>query len=58
MVDLREKVATFKKQSRSLPEVIAAKPGARTDGEWGNGSMTPAMFLERVYQGVYDASSR
>src|SRR5580704_6272394 len=52
MVDLREKVAALKKQGRSLAEVIAAKPGARTDDEWGNGFMTPALFLEWVYQGV------
>jgi glyoxylase-like metal-dependent hydrolase (beta-lactamase superfamily II) len=52
MVDLREKVAALKKQGRSLAEVIAARPGARTDEEWGNGFMTPALFLEWVYQGV------
>ncbi|HXH66046.1 MAG TPA: MBL fold metallo-hydrolase [Candidatus Limnocylindrales bacterium] len=52
MVDHREKVAVLKKQGRSLAEVITAKPGARTDDEWGNGFMTPALFLEWVYQGV------
>jgi hypothetical protein len=52
MVDLREKVAALKKQGRSLAEVIADKPGTRTDDEWGNGFMTPALFLEWVYQGV------
>jgi glyoxylase-like metal-dependent hydrolase (beta-lactamase superfamily II) len=52
MADLREKVAAFKKQGRSLTEVIAAKPSGRTDEEWGNGFMTPALFLEWVYQGV------
>jgi glyoxylase-like metal-dependent hydrolase (beta-lactamase superfamily II) len=52
MVELREKVAVFKKQGRSLAEVVAAKPSARYDAEWGNGFMTPALFLEWVYQGV------
>jgi glyoxylase-like metal-dependent hydrolase (beta-lactamase superfamily II) len=52
MVEQRERVATLKKQGRSLGEVIAAKPGARTDEEWGNGFMTPALFLEWVYQGT------
>jgi glyoxylase-like metal-dependent hydrolase (beta-lactamase superfamily II) len=52
MVDVREKVAAFKKQGRSLAEVVAARPGARTDEEWGKGFMTPALFLEWVYQGV------
>jgi hypothetical protein len=41
MVELREKVAALKKQGLSLAEVIAARPGARTDEEWGNGFMTP-----------------
>src|ERR1700723_1746994 len=52
LADAREKVATMKKQGRSLVEVIAARPTARTDAEWGNGFMTPALFLEWVYQGV------
>jgi glyoxylase-like metal-dependent hydrolase (beta-lactamase superfamily II) len=52
MAEQREKVATMKKQGRSLAEVIAAKPGARTDAEWGNGFMTPALFLEWCYQGT------
>jgi glyoxylase-like metal-dependent hydrolase (beta-lactamase superfamily II) len=52
MAEQREKVAAMKKQGRSLVEVIAAKPSARTDAEWGNGFMTPAMFLEWCYQGT------
>jgi glyoxylase-like metal-dependent hydrolase (beta-lactamase superfamily II) len=52
LADAREKVATMKKQGRSLVEVIAAKPTARTDEEWGKGFMLPALFLEWVYQGV------
>jgi glyoxylase-like metal-dependent hydrolase (beta-lactamase superfamily II) len=52
MVEQREKVAALKKQGRTLAEVIAAKPSARTDAEWGNGFMTPALFLEWVYQGT------
>ena len=52
MVEIREKVAALKKQGLSLAEVIAAKPSARTDAEWGNGFMTPAMYLEWVYQGT------
>jgi hypothetical protein len=42
----------MKKQGRSLAEVITAKPSARTDAEWGNGFMTPALFLEWCYQGT------
>ena len=29
LVEVRDKVAALKKQGKSLPEVIAAKPGAR-----------------------------
>jgi glyoxylase-like metal-dependent hydrolase (beta-lactamase superfamily II) len=52
LVEIRDKVAAFKKQGRSLPEVIAAKPGAHYDAEWGNLFMTPSAFLALVYQGV------
>ena len=52
LVELRDKVAALKKQGRALAEVIAAKPGARYDAEWGRSFMTPSAFLELVYQGV------
>src|SRR6202044_2871588 len=42
LVAIREKVAALKGQGRSLPEVIAAKPGARYDAERGNLFMTPS----------------
>jgi glyoxylase-like metal-dependent hydrolase (beta-lactamase superfamily II) len=52
LVEIRDKVAAFKRQGRSLPEVISAKPGAHYDAEWGNLFMTPSAFLALVYQGV------
>jgi glyoxylase-like metal-dependent hydrolase (beta-lactamase superfamily II) len=52
LVEIRDKVATLKKQGRSLDEVVAAKPSARTDEEWDKSFMTPARFLALVYQGV------
>jgi glyoxylase-like metal-dependent hydrolase (beta-lactamase superfamily II) len=52
LAGIRDKVAALKKQGKSLEEVIAAKPGAQTDQEWGNGFMNPARFLGLVYQGV------
>jgi glyoxylase-like metal-dependent hydrolase (beta-lactamase superfamily II) len=52
MAEQRGKVAAMKKQGRTLAEVIAAKPSARTDPEWGNGFMTPGQFLEWCYQGT------
>ncbi|HUO13726.1 MAG TPA: MBL fold metallo-hydrolase [Verrucomicrobiae bacterium] len=52
LVEIRQKLANLKKQGRSLAEVIAAKPSARYDAEWGNLFMTPSAFLALVYQGV------
>lgn len=52
LTGIRDKVATLKKQGRSLEEVVDAKPSAETDEEWGNGFMNPARFLALVYQGV------
>jgi glyoxylase-like metal-dependent hydrolase (beta-lactamase superfamily II) len=52
LVELRDKVAALKKQGRTLVEVVAAKPSARYDVEWGRSFMTPSAFLELVYQGV------
>jgi glyoxylase-like metal-dependent hydrolase (beta-lactamase superfamily II) len=52
LVEIRDMVATLKKQGKSLPEVIAAKPGARFDAEWGNLFQKPSDFVALVYQGV------
>jgi glyoxylase-like metal-dependent hydrolase (beta-lactamase superfamily II) len=52
LVDIRDKVAALKKQGRSLPEIVAAKPGARTDQEWGQGFIDGAGFVTLVYQGI------
>jgi hypothetical protein len=35
-----------------VEEVIAAKPTARHDAEWGKGFQNPKSFLTWVYQGV------
>lgn len=52
LVEIRDKVAALKKQGKPLAEVVAAKPGARYDAEWGNLFMTPSAFVALVYQGV------
>lgn len=52
LIEIREKVAALKKQGKSLEEVVAAKPSARTDEEWGQSFMNPSRFLALVYQGV------
>jgi glyoxylase-like metal-dependent hydrolase (beta-lactamase superfamily II) len=52
LVEIRDKVATLKKQGRSLAEIVASKPGARYDAEWGNGFIDGGWFVKLVYQGV------
>ena len=52
MVEIRDKVAALKKQGRSVEEIVADKPGARTDEEWGKSFITPGAFVALVYQGV------
>jgi glyoxylase-like metal-dependent hydrolase (beta-lactamase superfamily II) len=52
LVGIRDKVAALKKQGKSLEEIVAAKPGARTDEEWGQSFMSPSAFIALVYQGV------
>ena len=52
LVEIRDKVAALKKQGQSLAEVVAAKPSARYDEEWGKGFIDPPAFIALVYQGV------
>jgi glyoxylase-like metal-dependent hydrolase (beta-lactamase superfamily II) len=52
LVELRDKIAALKKQGKPLPDVIAAKPGARYDAEWGSLFQNPADFVALVYEGV------
>ena len=48
----RDKVAILKKQGKSLDEIVAMKPTAATDAEWGSGFMSPKQFIGLVFQGV------
>jgi glyoxylase-like metal-dependent hydrolase (beta-lactamase superfamily II) len=52
LAEIRDKVATRKKQGRSLAEIAASKPGARYDAEWGNGFIDGGWFVGLVFQGV------
>ena len=52
LVGTRDKVAALKKQGKSLDEIIAAKPTADTDVDWGNGFRSPKDFIGDVFQGV------
>jgi len=48
----RDKVAAFKKQGKSLDEIVAARPTAATDAMWGKGFRSPKDFIGDVFQGV------
>jgi glyoxylase-like metal-dependent hydrolase (beta-lactamase superfamily II) len=52
LVEVRDKVMALKKQGRSLPEIVAARPGGRYDAQWGQGFVSPDTFVGLVYQGV------
>jgi glyoxylase-like metal-dependent hydrolase (beta-lactamase superfamily II) len=52
LVGTREKVASLKKQGKSLNEIAAAKITAATDAKWGNGFRSPKDFIGDVFQGV------
>ena len=52
LVSTRERVATLKKQGRSLDEIVAVKPTAAWDDKWGGGFMSPRMFTGLVFEGV------
>jgi glyoxylase-like metal-dependent hydrolase (beta-lactamase superfamily II) len=52
LVTVREKVATLKKQGKSLDEIVAAKPTAAYDDKWGGGFMSPRIFTGLVFEGV------
>ncbi|HLK61043.1 MAG TPA: MBL fold metallo-hydrolase [Chthonomonadaceae bacterium] len=52
LVTIHDRVATLKKQGRSLDEVVAAKPTAAYDSKWGGFVITPDAFTGLVYSGV------
>jgi glyoxylase-like metal-dependent hydrolase (beta-lactamase superfamily II) len=52
LVAIREKVATLKKQGKSLEGVIAAKPTADYDAKWGGFVIDGDFFTRLVYAGV------
>jgi glyoxylase-like metal-dependent hydrolase (beta-lactamase superfamily II) len=52
LVSTREKVAALKKEGKSLDEIVAAKPTAATDAQWGSGFRSPKDFIGDVFQGV------
>jgi glyoxylase-like metal-dependent hydrolase (beta-lactamase superfamily II) len=52
LVATRDAVASLKRQGRSLPETVAAKPTAAFDGIWGQFVITPDFYTRLVYEGV------
>ncbi len=52
LVFARDKVAALKQQGMTLAEVVAARPTAQYDEQWGGGPKGGAAFLGYVYQGV------
>ena len=52
LATVRDNVATLKQQGKSLDEVIAAKPSAAFDDQWGRFVIDPAHFIRLVYAGL------
>jgi hypothetical protein len=52
LVAIREAVARLKGGGRSLDEVVAAKPTAAFDANFGQFLISPALFTKLVYEGV------
>jgi glyoxylase-like metal-dependent hydrolase (beta-lactamase superfamily II) len=52
LVAIRDKVAALKKQGKTSPEVVAAKPTAAFDAKYGNSLISPDSFAKIVYDGL------
>jgi glyoxylase-like metal-dependent hydrolase (beta-lactamase superfamily II) len=52
LVTVRDKVATLKRQGKSLQEAVAAKPTAEYDAKWGGFVIDGNTFTSLVYAGV------
>jgi glyoxylase-like metal-dependent hydrolase (beta-lactamase superfamily II) len=52
LVTVRNNVADLKRQGKSLDEIIAAKPTAAFDREWGHFVIDPAHFVRLIYAGL------
>jgi glyoxylase-like metal-dependent hydrolase (beta-lactamase superfamily II) len=52
LVSIRGSVARLKSEGKSLEQVIAAKPTAAFDEQWGSFVIDPAFFTRLVYRGV------
>jgi len=52
LVTVRRRVQPLVVQGRTLRQVLAAKPLADLDAQWGNGFMKPEQFLSIVYESL------
>jgi glyoxylase-like metal-dependent hydrolase (beta-lactamase superfamily II) len=52
MVTVRDRITRLVNQRRTLRQVIAAKPLADLDAEWGKGFLKPEMFLTIAYESL------
>jgi glyoxylase-like metal-dependent hydrolase (beta-lactamase superfamily II) len=52
LATVRDRIKQAVAAGRTLEQVQAAKPTAEFDAVWGNGRITPALFVEILYQDV------
>ena len=52
LVTIRAKVAELKARGQSIDQVVAAKPTAAFDAEWGRSVISGALFTRLVFRGV------
>jgi glyoxylase-like metal-dependent hydrolase (beta-lactamase superfamily II) len=52
LVAVRDKVVALKSQRKSLEDIIAAKPTAAFDDEWGRFVIDSKFFTKLVYEGL------
>jgi glyoxylase-like metal-dependent hydrolase (beta-lactamase superfamily II) len=52
LVAVRNRVAALKARGRSADEVVASRPSAEFDAQWGRSVISGELFTRLVYQGV------
>ena len=52
LVAIRDRVATLKREGKTLDEVLASHPTDAFDAKWGKGIVSSTVFISLVYRGV------
>ncbi len=52
LVEVRETVATLKRQGRPLADIVAARPTAAYDSQWGQYAISGELFTRTIFEGV------